>query len=466
MPTTIQSFLAFLVRPKSMIGDRARREFILNILLLSVIGLFSIALIHNAIEQAFGNENPLALLVLFLPLAFFTGLYALSRAGRSLISAAVFIGTLFLFAGYLSIRWGVDLPASILLHVLIITMAGVLISTRAAFITTGIVVVHLVVIGTLQMRGVFLVDRSWASEGWRSSEIGVASVILLIIATVSWLGNREIERSLARARASEAALKEERDLLEVRVAERTEELRKVELERMSQAYRFVEFGRLAGSIFHDLTSPLTALSLNIEAIAKGAADKRRLTALAADIGRAQTATQHMQKLMGAMRRHLERGGKMEVFSLDQIIRELGQVLGTYASARNIVLEYESVAAVKRYGDPVAFLQAVSNIVTNAIESFSIDGEVERSTRSVKITLMEEGEQAVLRVTDTGPGIPAEVCAHIFEPFFSTKGNEGGLGIGLSLARRIIEKTFGGTITVESVPGKGTTFTVYFPHREP
>lgn len=256
-----------------------------------------------------------------------------------------------------------------------------------------------------------------------------------------------------------------RELLEVRVVERTEELRKAELERMSQAYRFVEFGRLAGSVFHDLTSPLTALSLNIDSIAKGAGDRRSIAAFADDISRAQTAAAHMQKLMTSMRRHLARDGAEESFSLDRALIEALQVLGSYARARGVALSYDSTEDVERHGDPVAFLQIITNIVSNAIESFPpVDGL--QAARSVTLALREELTQAVLTISDTGPGMSEEVRTRIFEPFFSTKGETGGMGIGLSLAKRILEKSFGGSLDVTSVLGKGTTFTLYFPHREP
>jgi two-component system, NtrC family, sensor kinase len=68
---------------------------------------------------------------------------------------------------------------------------------------------------------------------------------------------------------------------------------------------------------------------------------------------------------------------------------------------------------------------------------------------------------VISVTDTGPGIPPEIRSRIFEPFFSTKAQGEGTGLGLSVSHGIV-RDHGGTLTVESVPGKGATFHIRLP----
>lgn len=458
-------FLRTITRPRLPNEDQARREFILNVLLVSVIGIFALALLNNLVEQLFGGLNPISLLILVFLLLFFCSLYALSRVGRITLSSFLLIGALFSFATYMAYRWGVDLHAVLFFYILATIMTGVLISSRAAFITTGCVSLVILALGTLQESGMLHPNRYWIEDIWTLDEIAVIAILFLIIATVSWLSNREIEKSLVRARRSEAELKKERDNLEARVIERTEELRKAELERMSQAYRFVEFGRLASSIFHDLGSPLTALSLNIESIARGAGDTRKLARIADDIERARSATAHMQKLMGSMRRHLAREGSLEPFSFGSVIREAVRVLGSYARQRNVSLRFEGAEGPAQYGDPVAFMQVFTNLASNAIESFP-PSTGPRAGREVLITLATEPGQTVVTIRDTGPGMDPETLERVFEPFFSTKGETGGLGIGLPLARRVLEKDFGGTMSVASAVGGGTAFTLYFPVREP
>jgi two-component system C4-dicarboxylate transport sensor histidine kinase DctB len=288
----------------------------------------------------------------------------------------------------------------------------------------------------------------------------MTAVIFLIIATVSWLSNREIEKSLARARKSEAELKEERDMLEVRVIERTAALRKVEAEKIEQAYRFVEFGRLAGGIFHDLMNPLTALSLNIENIA----DKHtgQIGSLAEDVARAKQATVHMQKLMDSMRKHLSREGTREHFSLNGAIDDLVRVLMTYARSRQVSLSFEGTAEIGYHGDAVHFSQVMTNLVSNAIESYPQDSHESAQERSVEVRLSRNGENAKIEVIDRGSGIAEADLIKIFEPFFTTKAKSHGLGIGLSLTKRIIENEFKGSLSVKSKKGEGSTFVLQFP----
>ena len=75
---------------------------------------------------------------------------------------------------------------------------------------------------------------------------------------------------------------------------------------------------------------------------------------------------------------------------------------------------------------------------------------------------ETGEQAVLFIRDNGPGMNAEVCQHIFEPFYTTKATEEGTGLGLSVSYFIITEHHKGNITVESAEGRGTCFKIVLP----
>ena len=74
----------------------------------------------------------------------------------------------------------------------------------------------------------------------------------------------------------------------------------------------------------------------------------------------------------------------------------------------------------------------------------------------------DGEDVVVRVSDSGNGIPDDVRPMIFDPFFTTKDVGRGSGQGLPLARGVVQEGHGGTLTVESVPGEGTTFSVRIP----
>ncbi len=466
----IISFFTNLTSPRSLNEDRARREFILNVLLLGALCLLSVGILIDIVDRIFikplsYSDDSLSSLVLYAIFMFFFALYALSRKQRVVLSSYLLLGSFFALAAYMGYVWGVDVSASLLFYALTIVMAGILIHTRVAFVMT--ILAGITIASTVHMRAIGLVipNRTWTHELWRASDITVTTIIFLVIATVAWLSNREIEKSLKRARRSEATLTHERDMLEVRVTERTQELRQAEMEKMSQAYHFVEFGRLASGIFHDLINPLAALSLNIDHIA--AAPEIR-TELADDVQRAKRAANHMQELLDSMRRHLTRTGTVTHFSLRDSLSDTLQVLSFYARSHAVRLTLDSPKEVYLYGDPVGFTQVMTNLIGNAVHAYPKEapGDAPAALREVVTMVTRQDDAITIRVRDYGSGIAPEALPMIFEPFFTTKKSEHGIGLGLSLAKRIVEKDFGGTLTVDSVLGEGSIFTVYLPVREP
>jgi signal transduction histidine kinase len=99
-------------------------------------------------------------------------------------------------------------------------------------------------------------------------------------------------------------------------------------------------------------------------------------------------------------------------------------------------------------------QAFINLISNAVQAMKGNGRLVLATQN-------EDETMVVRISDTGCGIPGALIHKIFDPFFTTKDPEKGTGLGLSVVRRIVAK-YGGTIGVQSEEGQGTTFTIQFP----
>lgn len=461
------AFLTSATAPRAQNEDTARREFILNVLLLSLLALFGVGVLVDGVHRIFSDPlvhdaESLSSLLLYFIFIFFAGLYVLSRSRFVLLPSYFLVGTFFLLTAYMGYLWGVDVPAQIVFYPLVIVMAGILLGTRTAFVITLLIAIVMCATAYAQQYGLIAVNTYWRASAWRWGDIIMIVIIYLIVATVTWLSNREIEKSLVRARRSEAALKEERDWLEVRVEERTQELRLAELERLSQAYHFVEFGRLAGGIFHDLMNPLAALSLNIDRIADAPDSK---TALAQDVRRAKRAAAHMQSLLDSMKRHLVREGTQELFSVRTVLEDATGVLSTHARTRGVKIRLLASDDIELYGDPVSLTQVVTNVLSNAIQSYPSDSSTS-PLRNVDISLIGEAGQAVIRVSDQGRGISEDDLSQIFEPFFTTKGQEEGIGLGLSLVKRIVEKNFAGTVTVDSVAEEGSVFTLYLPIREP
>ncbi|AWK87086.1 sensor histidine kinase [Azospirillum thermophilum] len=115
--------------------------------------------------------------------------------------------------------------------------------------------------------------------------------------------------------------------------------------------------------------------------------------------------------------------------------------------------------------PGALSQLLTNLVMNALTHAYPDGRP--GTLTVTVTVGQPDEETVrLVVADDGCGIPAEHHAAIFEPFFTTRRGSGGSGLGLHIVHNLVAGVLKGTITVASVPGAGTAFTIDFPRRTP
>jgi CheY-like chemotaxis protein len=145
--------------------------------------------------------------------------------------------------------------------------------------------------------------------------------------------------------------------------------------------------------------------------------------------------------------------------LADLLREVAELtaprwrVGAQAEGRPIELEVEAPADLAIIGSAGSLREALTNLVFNAVDAMPDGGRIRMAAR-------RDGARAVLTVSDTGSGIPPSVLDHIFEPFFSTKGQRGS-GLGLAMVFAIVER-HNGTIEAASEPGRGTTFEIALP----
>ena len=453
-----------LTKPKILNEARARQEYILNIMLITLIiltafgGLIIISLIFFSNLKDYKNNYLLIIAILGF-LFFLISLYLLSRHGHIHLTAYIFIFTLFVAAIYLGCKWGVDLPAEILFYVLAIVTSVILIGTKTAFITTGTISLTIFLIGYLQNLQIINANRSWVSDPWGFFDVIVSSIILFIIALVSWLFNRELEKSLYKIKESEKELKIERDLLATRVEEKAKELRIIQAKEIAQIYHFAEFGKLASGLFHDLANPLTAVMLNINKIKMDNENSPNFNLINSEINQALKASEKMKDLINLVRKQISFKDQQTNFSLNQEIEEAIVILNYKAQKNQIQILFTAEENIIISGDPIKFNQIVTNLLSNAIDSYNNDL---KKFKKIIINLNNYKNYIELSVKDNGQGINENIINHIFEPFFTTKPNSEGLGLGLSLIKKIIEESFTGTIKVFSNLDSGATFKVCLP----
>lgn len=364
----------------------------------------------------------------------------------------------------MSYKWGIDLIVSILFYILAIVLAGILLNKRYIFITSAVIGGTLAVIGYLQNKSLIQANRYWIYETWGLAEISAAVLIFFIIATITWLSNYEIEKSIAGMKKLEIELKEERDSLEVKVKQRTEELKKVQAEKMVQLYRFAEFGKISSGLFHDLINPLNAVSLNLEKV-NNTQSVSPIAEAKEYVENAVRAAKRLEDLVVAVRKQLRREETKSLFRIDEEIRHVIEVLSYKAKKANVQLKFFPLPETEKnfnlFGDAVKFNQLVLNLVANGIDACSVHSN-EPNIKWVNISLIKEPQAIVMLIEDNGEGIPDCHMDKIFEPFFTTKSYDQGLGIGLAMSKSVVERDFRGLITVESKVGQGTYFKVYLP----
>ncbi|MBI3204147.1 MAG: PAS domain S-box protein [Myxococcales bacterium] len=247
-----------------------------------------------------------------------------------------------------------------------------------------------------------------------------------------------------------------RDQTALRAAAEALEEKEEEL-RQAQKMEFV--GRLAGGIAHDFNNLLTVIasySALIEGSSDASADVREM---AREIGTAgDRATAMTRQLLAFSRKQLL---APRVLSLNATVEGM-QVMLRRLMPENIELEVVLAPDLaKTKADAHQLEQVLLNLAVNARDAMPQGGRITIRTRN---TQTDEGERVMLSVSDTGHGIDADTRDKIFAPFFTTKAPGQGTGLGLSMVYGFVTQS-GGSISVESEPGRGSTFTVLLPVSE-
>jgi signal transduction histidine kinase len=449
-----QYFYQILIAPRTTTPDEKRRELILNILLT---GILAISLLIDAVtvsNHIFNNSqvanSVVSNLVFTLILALFLWL---SRKGFYRAVSYILLSIILLAATQLLLTWSFELPATQLAFVVFLVLAGVLLASRTALWLTFGLSIYVLYLSYAQVQNQLHPDTSWLHEKAKFGDsIGFVAG-LLIIGLVSWLANREIDRSLIRARNSEAELALERDQLEVKVVERTRELERAQLERVIELQRLAEFGRLSAGLLHDVANPLTVASLNLQQFDGKSADSLL-------VRRAVQSLQYIERYLDSARKQLRHQGEVVNFVPMAETKQVMAILKRRAVETGVTVTLRPTKRYRLTGDPVKFSQVVANLVLNAIEAYDGDNLPAVDRRVVLITLKPEKNGLRLAVKDHGRGLAPDQIGRIFDSLYTTRPGSSHMGIGLATVKHLVEDEFAGRITVTSSPRHGTVFTAY------
>ncbi len=237
--------------------------------------------------------------------------------------------------------------------------------------------------------------------------------------------------------------------------------------RLQAADRMASVGTLAAGVAHFINNPLASLKANIEYLTHeiddlGAAlPADRLVEMQEAASDARTCCERVRRVVADLRTFARaEAGQEERADLNRVLDVAVGMAGNEIRHRaQLVVELGELPAVR--GNPAQLGQVFLALLINAIQA--VPGN--RSGDRVWIRARRDGAQVLVEVGDTGVGIPEAIRARIFDPFFTTKPTGQGTGLGLSISHNIV-RSLGGSLEVESEPGKGTRVTVRLPVVEP
>jgi signal transduction histidine kinase len=233
-------------------------------------------------------------------------------------------------------------------------------------------------------------------------------------------------------------------------------------ERQLQAQKLESIGRLAGGIAHDFNNLLTAITGNVEDVRDGfAPGSPERESLDVALEAARRSGGLTRQLLTFARRDALQATPM---AIGPVVEEtailLRRTLGTAISVE-VRSEERRLAAIDRG----RVEQMLVNLALNARDAMPDGGQLTLAVRDVALHEpwrgVAAGDWVRIDVADNGIGMPPAVRAQIFEPFFTTKGPGQGTGLGLSMVYATMQQ-LGGTVTVESALGRGTTMSLWFP----
>ena len=244
-------------------------------------------------------------------------------------------------------------------------------------------------------------------------------------------------------------------------------LRREAEEQLAQGRKMEAVGQLTGGVAHDFNNLLAAVMGSVELATRKVTDQRVLRLLNNAMQAAQRGARLTDQLLAFSRKQRLDGRPTDLNGVlsgmaDLLHRTLG---GTIGAATHLAADLWPAMA-----DPTRIELAVLNLTVNARDAMPEGGELTLETANVgdddpRPAHLPAGDYVRLSVSDTGEGMTPEVMARVFEPFFTTRPQGRGTGLGLAQVYGTA-KQLGGEVTVESRVGYGTTVTLYLPRAQP
>jgi signal transduction histidine kinase len=214
----------------------------------------------------------------------------------------------------------------------------------------------------------------------------------------------------------------------------------------------------AANASHELRTPLAIMKNDVEVLMRNKAPSQELirSTLKSNLEEIQHMSHIVESLLSLARSGNQTKLTLTRLDLKELVTTVAAKITVLATQSGIKLTVSAVGSSLIQGNASSLERAILNVVRNSLDHTSEGG-------SITINLKDENKQAILRIVDTGAGINPDDLPHVFERFYKGNGSESesGAGLGLTIVKEVVER-HGGTISIESTSGKGTTVSIRLP----
>jgi signal transduction histidine kinase len=282
--------------------------------------------------------------------------------------------------------------------------------------------------------------------------------LLPLMVFLIYIINNEIRRSRGLISASERLMI--RKKVEEEMKTMNKEIVDKQKDRLMEINRMAEFGKISKGLFHDLINPFSSLILYVKSLEKNN-NLNKTDKLALE--NAIDATERAGRYLDSIKSNLTESDNSKICTISEEIESVLDLLLYRIRKNNIKILQDTKHDYIWHGKPLYIQQIFSNIISNSIDAFEKNSLNKNNT--IIITQYDLNNNHYITIENNGPEIPENIIQKIFDPFFSTKDRDGGLGIGLSIVKSIVEEKLHGKISVENkkVDGKMLVcFTILLP----
>ena len=277
----------------------------------------------------------------------------------------------------------------------------------------------------------------------------------------------ELEQKIAQ-RTLDLTLGNERLAAQLDKLRETDNLLRSSQNEMVQTGKLAMLGQMAAGITHELNQPLTA----IRAFADNAGvflARGNSAQASANLQHISDASARMGSIIGQLKGFARKSTEtLTVVDVPKAIFAAAALLRSEFQRHGVALELRLTEPVSVLGDSIRMEQVLINLLRNAIDAMitietidMIEVAQPAALKEVTLLLEQDAQWVIIRIIDTGTGLPDQVIAHLFEPFFTTKASGHGLGLGLAISSSIVQ-AMGGSLTAVNRPLGGAEFVLRIP----